>query len=87
MKDEQRLIAYIRDHAAKHYNDGWDTIVEAWDDGDILEALSDNECDLHKTIASIQAYVDVIIEQQVNQEILMEDQANRALSSDHYAGF
>lgn len=59
MKDEQTLIAYIRDYAEKHYTDGWDEVVEAWMDGDILEILSECQFDLPKTMDAIQSIMDV----------------------------
>lgn len=37
--DEQQLIQAVRQHAMKHYDAGWDAVVEAWDDGDILEVV------------------------------------------------
>jgi hypothetical protein len=36
---------------------GWDVVVEAYDDGDLLEELSENGMDLKKTIKSLQAMV------------------------------
>ena len=39
---ETDLIAAVRRHAINNYeNDGWDVLVECWDDGDILERISD----------------------------------------------
>jgi hypothetical protein len=60
--NEQTMIEDIKAYAIANYNNGWDNIVECWEDGDILEALSENEFDMAKTIASIQEYVDVIVE-------------------------
>lgn len=38
---EADLIVAVRDHAFTHYNtDGWDYLVECWEDGDILECLN-----------------------------------------------
>jgi len=59
MTDEQTLVAYIRAHAEKHYTQGWDEVVEAWSDGDILEVLSDNQFDLPKTMKLLQSIMDV----------------------------
>lgn len=40
--DENDLIAAVRRHAINNYeSDGWDVLVECWDDGDILERISD----------------------------------------------
>ena len=40
--DEQVLIAAVRGHAMANYEkDGWDYLVECWDDGDILEQISE----------------------------------------------
>lgn len=35
----QSLIWAVRAHAAATYSDGWDEIVECWDDSDIAEVL------------------------------------------------
>ena len=40
--DENQLIQSVRRHALDNYeNNGWDYLVECWDDGDILEQISD----------------------------------------------
>jgi hypothetical protein len=40
--DEQDFINSIRAYAIVHYEtSGWDELVEAWGDGDILEYYSD----------------------------------------------
>lgn len=66
MKDEQALIAYIRAYAEEHYTQGWDEVVEAWSDGDILEVLSDNQFDLPKTMKLIQSIMDVMTERKAD---------------------
>lgn len=34
------IVKAVRDHALAHYNDGgWDVIVEAWDDNQILDTI------------------------------------------------
>jgi len=39
--DENQLIQSVRRHALDNYeNNGWDYLVECWDDGDILEQIS-----------------------------------------------
>ena len=55
--DELMLIGAIRMHAEANYNKGWDLIVEAYDDGDLLEELSENAMDLKKTLKSLQATI------------------------------
>jgi hypothetical protein len=55
--NEQEMIQAIRKHAEALYNKGWDVVVEAYDDGDLLEELSENGMDLKKTIKSLQAMV------------------------------
>jgi hypothetical protein len=67
--DEQAMIQAIRKHAEALYNKGWDVVVEAYDDGDILEELSENGMDLAKTIKSLQAMVDV------RKDVMEEHQA------------
>jgi len=64
MTNEEALVAYLRSYAYKHYGQGWgwDTIVECWSDGDILEALRENQFDLPKTVESIQSYLNVIVD-------------------------
>lgn len=37
--DEQQLIQAVRQHAIKHYEAGWDVVVECYEDGDILEVV------------------------------------------------
>lgn len=38
--NEQVLIAAVRNHALANYNsNGWDYLVECWEDGDILEVI------------------------------------------------
>ena len=40
--DENELIQLVRRHALDNYeSNGWDVLVECWDDGDILERISD----------------------------------------------
>ena len=40
--DVNQLIQSVRRHALDNYeNNGWDYLVECWDDGDILEQISD----------------------------------------------
>lgn len=33
------MIQAVRDHALAHYEEGWDVIVEAWDDRQIEETI------------------------------------------------
>jgi len=36
----QDLVKAVRDHAIANYNqDGWDYVVECWEDSDILEEI------------------------------------------------
>lgn len=39
MTNEATMVAAVRAHALKHYEAGWDEVVEGWDDGDILEVV------------------------------------------------
>lgn len=55
--NEQEMIQAIRKHAEANYNKGWDLVVEAYDDGDLLEELSENGMDLKKTIKSLQTTI------------------------------
>ena len=66
MKDEKVLVEYIRIHANANYTQGWDEVVECWEDGDILEVLSEVDFDLPKAIAAIQSVVDVLNERKAD---------------------
>ena len=56
--NEQEFIAYVRNHAMRNYEkNGWDYVVEAWDDGDILEYFSDANCNPTRAFARIKAAV------------------------------
>jgi hypothetical protein len=57
--DEERMIGFVRLHANTNYNNGWDVIVEAWSDGDILEYLSESQFDMAKTLKAIQEWIDL----------------------------
>lgn len=37
----ETLVAAVRAHAIANYNAGWDTIVEAYTDAEIIESLGD----------------------------------------------
>lgn len=51
----QELVQAVRAHATEHYSEGWDIIVEAWDDGQIIDVLREegagSEEDAIKAIA------------------------------------
>lgn len=64
--DEQMLIEAVRMHANTNYSKGWDAVVEAFSDGDILEYLSNNAMNLRKTIKDIQAWIDLRKEMEDN---------------------
>ena len=66
MRNESMLIQAIRIHANNHYSQGWDAVVEAFTDGDILEYLSESDFDLPKTILSIQEWIDLRKEMEEN---------------------
>jgi Mg2+ and Co2+ transporter CorA len=65
-KQEHILISYIRQYANERYEQGWDAVIEAWSDGDILEYLSDAQCHLPTAIKNIQSWVDLRAEMQDN---------------------
>lgn len=51
---EQDFINEVRVYAMTHYETGgWSEIVEAWDDGDILEYFSDANCNAKKAFKEI----------------------------------
>ena len=57
--DQEKMIEAIKTHAEALYSKGWDIVVEAYDDNDLLAELSINGMDLSKTIQSLQAMIDV----------------------------
>jgi len=57
--DEEKMIQVVRAYAGALYNEGWDAIVEAWSDGDILEYLSESQFDMAKTLKAIQEWIDL----------------------------
>lgn len=69
MHMEHKLIEAIRAYANALYNEGWDVVVEAYDDGDLLETLSENGMDLAKTLKSLQETIDI------RAEMMAEHQA------------
>lgn len=58
MTDQEKIQA-IRAYAEALYSMGWDVVVEAYDDGELLQELSENGMDVVKTIQSLQAMIDV----------------------------
>jgi hypothetical protein len=58
-KREAILIEYIRLHAQARYSKGWDPVVEAFTDGDILEYLSDADFNLPKAIKAIEEWLEI----------------------------
>jgi hypothetical protein len=56
---EQDKIQAIKTYAEALYNMGWDVVVEAYDDSQLLEELALNDMDVVKTIQSLQAMIDV----------------------------
>jgi len=64
--DEEQMIGFVRLHANTNYNKGWDAIVEAWTDGDILEYLSESKFDMAKTLEAIQEWIDLRAEMEEN---------------------
>ena len=69
MKDEQACIQFISKYDDDHYNEGWDLVVEAYADGDLLEELSEHNFDLKKTIQSLQDTIDL------RKQLMAEHQA------------
>jgi len=56
--NEQDFIKGIRAYAMVHYKTGgWDEVVEAWGDGDILEYYSDANGDEKKAFKEIKKTV------------------------------
>ena len=36
---KNELVAAVRAHAVRHYDEGWDVVVESWSDEEILEVI------------------------------------------------
>ena len=52
--NEQDFIYFIKNYAMDHYDTGgWDEVIEAWSDGDILEYWSDADGNENKAFKSI----------------------------------
>lgn len=65
--DEAALIRTVRAHALNNYNkDGWDYVVECYEDGDILEDIGDATT-VKEAIARVGAMVKILDERR--QEI------------------
>lgn len=56
--DEQTMIQAVRQHAMRNYENGWDTLVECYSDGDVLEAIGDAKT-IEQAIANAAAYLGV----------------------------
>lgn len=56
---DQKKIKAIKAYAEALYNMGWDVVVEAYDDNDLMDELSENGMDLMKTIQSLQKMIDL----------------------------
>lgn len=56
---DQKKIQAIKAYAEALYNMGWDVVVEAYDDNDLMDELSENGMDLMKTIQSLQKMIDL----------------------------
>jgi len=56
--NEQEFINQVREYAMDHYTKGgWDEVVEAWDDGDILEFYSDANGNTKKAFKALKEIV------------------------------
>jgi len=52
--NEQDFIYFVKQYAMDHYSSGgWDEVVEAWEDGDILEYYSEAEGNTKKAFKEI----------------------------------
>ncbi len=58
LEEKGRLCDITRDDLCRTYV-AWDLVVEAYDDGDLLEELSEHNFDLKKTIQSLQDTIDL----------------------------
>lgn len=68
---ETMLVAQVRAYAEKHYNeDGWDFLVECWEDEDIAEAI-EGATTVEAAIEECRATVSLLDErrQEVRSEI------------------
>lgn len=53
------LIAAVRQYALEHYEDGWDVIVEAFDDSQIDEEIGSHVCTVSGAIKRLSVFADV----------------------------
>ena len=60
--EEKQLVERLRKHALEHYEEnGWDYVVEAFDDADVLEAIDDAR-DFDAAVASLGELVGLLDE-------------------------
>ena len=66
---ELDLINAVKKHAFNNYEtDGWDYLVECWDDGDILEQISDKNATTPE--AAIKACLEIVkLQDEMRREI------------------
>ena len=68
LRDEMEAIREIRAYANDRYNDGlgWDAVIEAFTDGDILEYVSNADGNIVQAIKDIQEWIDIRKEMEDN---------------------
>lgn len=65
---QQDLIEAVKAHALAHYDqNGWDFIVECWDDADIAEAIEGAENEL-QAIAAVASTASLLAERRTEVE-------------------
>ena len=61
------FVARVRTHAQANYEvGGWDYVVEAWDDADILEALEGAAGDVEKAFAGIVDTLEILADRRAD---------------------
>lgn len=57
------LLAAVREHAQKHYDEGWDVIVEAYEDDELVELIRQaSSIDLETVLDYVGGVVEVLHE-------------------------
>lgn len=66
----EEMLAAVKAHAATHYEEnGWDYVVECWDDAEILSVLSEEKAETIETaIAAVGEIVELLDERRRDVE-------------------
>lgn len=67
---EQRneLLKAVKEHAYDNYENGWDTLVECYDDDEILAAIGDCKT-VEEAIATVDDHFGIMVHHEHSKEI------------------